>query len=151
MAKRMKIAGIARGMEDKAVELLTENRDRLDALARLRPLATPAVIASLLATLHLAFPELLQFLARAVAMVGLTVRQHLIDGRPIGIETLCLIHRRIVTIQTEPVYAAEDGLDGGISRSFAVGVLDAQEKLATMVSSEGACAAYHKYSRKGLL
>ena len=95
--------------------------------------AALAVITGLLAVGHLAFTQRFQTLFGAVALVGAAVSQHLVDQRVVAIEALGLVVGALIPVQLQPFHALNDGVDGLLSGTFQIGILDTQHKLTALV------------------
>ena len=112
-----------------------EADDRGNARGRILrvAIAPAAVIAHRLAGSLLGCAHLVEFLGRAVAVVGVAAGQHLVGhlGVPGGAGEL--VGDVAIPLQAEPRQAVEDRGDGGLGRARAIGVLDAQQELAAGV------------------
>ena len=104
------------------------NRRLGQHLARLR--APAAVVARLLLARLLLGAHGVELFLAGVAVVGGAGRQHLPDDLGIAVETLGLVDLVEVALQPQPGHALEDRIDGFLRAALAVGVLDAQQKLA---------------------
>ena len=123
--------------------------DRLAGLRRLQPdhrlharwrvlriaVAPTPVVADGLAGGFLGRAHLLEFLRRGVAIVGVADSEHPVRhlGVPRGAGKL--EDDIAIPLHTEPGQAVDDGFDGRLGRTGAVGILDAQQELAAGVAS----------------
>ena len=80
--------------------------------------------------------QFLQFLGRAVAVVGLARLDQ--AARDLGVVGGAgeLMHRLAVPVELEPAQAVEDGVDRRLGRALAVGVLDAEAEQPAVVARE---------------
>ena len=66
--------------------------------------------------------------------IRLPLLQHAGDDFAITVEALCLEVRALVFLQVEPGHALEDGRDGGVRRTLAIRVFDAQHEVAVAMA-----------------
>lgn len=97
--------------------------------------ATP-VITRLLAFRHLIFTQLLQTLFRAVAFIGRSRLQHLVNHRVIAIKTFGLEIWAFVPFRVQPVHTIHDGFNGFRRGTLKIGVFNTQHELTAVVTCE---------------
>ncbi len=97
--------------------------------------ATP-VITRLLAFRHLIFTQLLQTLFRAVAFIGCSRLQHLVNHRVIAIKTFGLEIWAFVPFQVQPVHTIHDGFNGFRRGTLKIGVFNTQHEFTAVVTCE---------------
>ena len=97
-------------------------------------IAVIAVVAWLEALLHGLGAHRLDFFLRLVGVVGLAGLEQVFGDLPVAIHAQGLVERAFVVFEAEPVHAVEDGLHGLLGRALAIGVLDAQDELATAMA-----------------
>ena len=106
------------------------------------------VITWFLLVLHLFFAQRIKAFAGTVAAIGQALVEQFVDDLVVTVKSLGLVERTLVIIETQPGHALEDGVDGLGSGSLKVGILDAQDKFAAMLTGvepgeeRGACAAH---------
>ena len=139
-AQEQEIVEVLVGEHDLALHLVVDDclallpgaqpDDGGDAGGRLRRIAVApaAVVAHRAALEPRLLAHLVELLGARVAAVGGAARQHLIDHLAMTPGAAELAHRLAVPMQAEPGEAVEDGVDRGLGRALAVGVLDAQEE-----------------------
>ena len=116
---------------------ITEANDaRLILGMMLMAVAATTVITRLLARRHLTFPQRIQAFTGAVALVGTTIGQHLVDDGVVAIEAFSLIVRTLLPVQPQPVHPFDDGVDRLLSRALQIGIFDAQDKFTLMVTGK---------------
>ncbi len=105
---------------------------RLDAGRRLARIAVApqAVVEFSPALGARRFAHLREFFGRGVAMIGVSGRQQLLGNLAVAGSAGELIDRVAVPFDAEPGQPVEDGVDRGLGRTLAVGVLDPQQHLA---------------------
>ena len=149
-----------RAQDDEIVEVLGLEHDfalhvivhhdlarlrRLDADDRLDPsgglgriaVAPAAVVARRLSGRAGLLAHLRQLFLRAVAVIGLSAIQQFLRDLGVPARTRKLHGRLAVPLQPQPRQSFENGLHGIVGRSFAVRVLDAQQKPAAGVPGKG--------------
>ena len=80
------------------------------------------------------FAHLGQLFLAGVAMIGFALFQQLEGDRAVAVGALILRDRFVVPGETEPGQAFQNGVAGGVGRTFAVRVLDAQQHLAARMA-----------------
>jgi hypothetical protein len=97
--------------------------------------AIPAapVVAWILASRHLVNPAGLQFVAGAIAVVGLASPEKLVRHLCISIKPLTLVVRPFIMIQPHPGQTLEDDIHCLLRGSLPVGILNAENKLAAVM------------------
>ena len=96
--------------------------------------APAAVVARFFAARALRFAHFVEFLGAAIAVIGLAVGQHLLEHFLVAIQALGLVERAFVVIQIQPGHAVENRLHRLGGRARDVGVLDAQDELAAVMT-----------------
>src|SRR5690606_31180445 len=99
------------------------------------PRAAAAVVAGLLPARLRGGTHRLDLLLRAVAAVCGALGKHPLYDLGIAWKALRLVDGRLVRVEAEPREPVEDRVDRSLRRTLAVGVLDAQDVLASMVAS----------------
>ena len=125
----------------RAVGRIPEAHHRLHAGRRHRQRlagfgAPAAVVARLFAACALRLAHRVEFLGAAVAVIGLAAGQHLLEHFLVAIQALGLVERAFVVIQIQPGHAVEDRLHRLGGRARDVGVFDAQDELAAVMTRE---------------
>ena len=69
-------------------------------------------------------------------MVCKPAREHVGDRGAVPVHPLHLVERALVVVEPEPGHPMEDRVDGLGRRALDVGILDAQDELAVMMSRE---------------
>ena len=115
-----------------AGERRLEPDGRLDAGGRLARIAVaPAAVIKLgAAVAPRRLAHLREFLRACVAAIGMAARKQRFDDFTVARGAGELIDRLAIPADAEPVEPVEDGVDGGLRRALAVGVLDPQQHLA---------------------
>ena len=67
-------------------------------------------------------------------MVGLVLFQQTVDDLPVAVHATGLEEGPLVPVEAEPGHTVEDDLNGGLGGAFTIGVLDAQQELALVLS-----------------
>src|SRR2546421_3642462 len=114
----------------RAIQGIAKTYYRIDSLAERAAIAADAGVARLLLARDLLLAQRIQFLLRAVTVIGAAGLQHAPDDFAVTIETLRLIVRTLVRVEPEPGHALENHphrLRGG---ALAVRVLDTQNEPA---------------------
>jgi hypothetical protein len=75
-----------------------------------------------------------QFLDGHPAAIGAAGGQQLLHGLAMAVGLLVLEDDLVVGLQAQPVQALEDRGDGGLGRTLAIGVLDANKELPTRMA-----------------
>ena len=84
----------------------------------------------------LALPHLRELGLGGIAAVGLAGIQELLDGGAMLSDALALDHRGAIPGQPQPLQALQDVVGEGLLAALLVGVLDAQQELATVALGE---------------
>ncbi|KFB73760.1 MAG: hypothetical protein AW09_000986 [Candidatus Accumulibacter phosphatis] len=121
------------GRISEADHRLHPHRRRRQGLARIR---TPATIVTWLeACSTLLLAQLIEFCRRHVTGVGATGQEHFFDDLLVARHPLRLVEGPLVVLEPQPVHAVKNRLHRFRSRTYQVGVLDAQDEAAGMVAS----------------
>ena len=110
----------------------------------LTEVSTPAPFARVRAGLPVRPSKSFQFLAAAVALVGVALvqelfRQSLVDLQPVRLlvgSVGALYFGALVPVNVQPAQAIQDGVDGPVYESCLVGVLNPYDELPAVVASE---------------
>jgi hypothetical protein len=118
---------------DLAFQRILETHHRIDADSGLSSNTAPAVVPDALPRFHLLFPKRRELFLRAIAPIGLTVVQPLVDYLSVTIKSLGLIERSLVGVQSQPGHAIQNRVDVFLCRPFSIRIFDAQDELSIMV------------------
>src|SRR5207245_151045 len=100
-----------------------------------RALRTPAsVVARLLAARALALAHFVEIVLAGPAAVRFSLRDERLGDFPVPFQALHLEKRALVPVEPEPAHRIEDRLHRGFGRALEVGVLDAQDDFAAVLS-----------------
>jgi hypothetical protein len=83
------------------------------------------VVAGFLPLGHLLFTQCIEALARTLAIVGIALRNQLLDDLAIAVETARLVERALVAVEPQPGHAVEDRLHRLGCRALEIGIFDA--------------------------
>src|SRR5207247_11318333 len=98
-------------------------------------LGAPApVVARLFAARSLSLAHRVELFLRRPAVIGPAPRDQPLGGLLVAREAFHLEKRPFVPVQTQPAHRVEDRLHRGFGRALEVGVLDAQDELAAVLS-----------------
>ncbi len=94
--------------------------------------AAAPVVTGLLLVGQLPLAQLFQALLGAVAAIGVTLLEQLVDVVAVAVHALGLIEGTFVVLQPQPGHALEDGVDRLGGGALEVGILDAQHEGAAV-------------------
>ena len=127
---------------DDAVGRAAEADHRLHAGRRLgqrlaRLGAPAAVVLRLLAAFALRLAHGIELFRRRVAAVRLAVGEHLRHDLLVTVHALHLVERALVVAEFKPVHRLQDAVDRFLRGTRDVGILDAQDELASVAAGVG--------------
>src|ERR1700734_100398 len=111
-------------------ERILESHDRSRARRCTLALAPASVVARLLTACSLLRPHLLQLFLAAVAAVGFAGSEQLFDDVLVPVEALSLKEGTLVMIESGPLQAVQNLLDGFGSRALQIRIFNAQNELS---------------------